>query len=366
MLLAIIVVRREVPGMTRKKKHRILIEEALAARVLFNSDRTCCVCRSPGKSVQIHHVDDNPANNVIGNLAVLCLDCHEKTQVSGGFARKLDAEQIILYRDDWTRSVTLRRAASLDTGDTDDTGSNGFDVVRATTLAEIYRERRQHELLALHYNAIGNNELRDKYIDLAIAEAPTDESIFFLRGLQGRMDLVPGQICKRILKRYKQLGADSQIARFYRDLHDYPKALSAYARDIETSVREGNIFSAAFYLKEAAEMLPDLFTLALAKAKQDGALWWQVRALQELGWDDELRDLLLKNREGIEGSGDADLERLLALELGDKKRVLEIDEEEARTESLTGFEGTIGEDAGDRYENGEPVRRLNTRKKSSR
>jgi hypothetical protein len=307
-----------------KKKPRIVINDALAARVLFNADRTCCVCRSPGKPVQIHHIDEDPAHNVIGNLAVLCFDCHEKTQVRGGFARKLDAEQVILYRDHWNRAVTLQRAASVDAAavESDGAAPDGFDVVRATTLAEIYRERGQHELLALHYDAIGNTELRDKYIDLALKEAPTDDSIFFLRRLQGRMDLVPEKVRKRLLAKYKRLGADSQIARYYSDLNDHPTALSAYLRDIQTSLSEGNIFSAAFYLKEAARMLPDLFTLALAQAKADGVLWWQVRALQELGWDDELSELLMANRERIEGSGDADLERLLALELGNTNRVL--------------------------------------------
>jgi hypothetical protein len=31
-------------------------------------------------------------------------------------------------------------------------------------------------------------------------------------------------------------------------------------------------------------------------------LWWRVRALQELGWEDELRSVLLNNRKTIERS----------------------------------------------------------------
>ena len=41
------------------------------------------------------------------NLAVLCLDCHHETQVSGGFARTLDAEQVRVFRNDW--HVRVRR-----------------------------------------------------------------------------------------------------------------------------------------------------------------------------------------------------------------------------------------------------------------
>lgn len=35
---------------------------------------------------------------------------------------------------------------------------------------------------------------------------------------------------------------------------------------------------------------------------KSGDLWWRVRALQELGWEDELMRVLLQNREEIERS----------------------------------------------------------------
>src|SRR5271165_5236031 len=82
----------------------------LAALVLFKADRICCVCRIPGKKLQIHHIDENPNNSSEPNLAALCLDCHTDTQISGGFHRKLDAHQVVLYRDDWNACVQQRRA----------------------------------------------------------------------------------------------------------------------------------------------------------------------------------------------------------------------------------------------------------------
>jgi len=60
--------------------------------------------------VQIHHIDDDPSNNGEENLAVLCLECHNDTQKRGGFARKLDAHQVVRYRDDWHQRVRTRRA----------------------------------------------------------------------------------------------------------------------------------------------------------------------------------------------------------------------------------------------------------------
>lgn len=90
-------------------KERISIPPEVAAKVLFASDHTCCVCRERGRPVQIHHIDEDPSNNEIGNLSVLCLLCHDDTQIQGGFGRKLNAESVVQYRDDWQARVTSRR-----------------------------------------------------------------------------------------------------------------------------------------------------------------------------------------------------------------------------------------------------------------
>lgn len=88
-------------------KERVTIPDEIAVQVLFNSDRTCCVCRA-SKQVQIHHIDDDPANNDPENLAVLCLLCHDDTQIRGGFARKLNAGLVRMYRNSWNASVKLK------------------------------------------------------------------------------------------------------------------------------------------------------------------------------------------------------------------------------------------------------------------
>jgi hypothetical protein len=90
-------------------KPRTSIPDDVSAEVMFQHDRMCCVCRDPGLSVQIHHIDEDPTNHVIPNLAVLCLEHHEQTQIRGGFAKKLRAVDVIRYRDDWVRRVSDRR-----------------------------------------------------------------------------------------------------------------------------------------------------------------------------------------------------------------------------------------------------------------
>ena len=92
----------------KARKTRVPIAERLKDRVLFEADRTCCVCRQRGRSLQIHHIDDDPSNNDAGNLAVLCLECHSETQVHGGFSRGLTAGQVRLFRDNWKHIVAAR------------------------------------------------------------------------------------------------------------------------------------------------------------------------------------------------------------------------------------------------------------------
>ena len=88
---------------------RTKITSELSASVMFCSDRTCCVCHERGKTVQIHHIDEDPSNNSQENLAVLCLECHDATQIKGGFGRKLNGGLVIKYRDDWLNRVESRR-----------------------------------------------------------------------------------------------------------------------------------------------------------------------------------------------------------------------------------------------------------------
>lgn len=95
------------------KNVRIEVPPALAAEILVSSDRTCCVCRTPGKGVQLHHIDGDPGNNASQNIAVLCFQCHHETQLTGGFGRQLNALTVARYRDIWLAEVEHRRASAI-------------------------------------------------------------------------------------------------------------------------------------------------------------------------------------------------------------------------------------------------------------
>lgn len=90
-------------------KQRTTIPADSVAVVMLACDRTCCVCQVPGKFVQIHHIDEDPSNHAEDNLVALCFQCHGETQIRGGFGRKLDAEQVRLFRKTWNERVAMRR-----------------------------------------------------------------------------------------------------------------------------------------------------------------------------------------------------------------------------------------------------------------
>ncbi len=94
----------------------------------------------------------------MSNLAPLCLDCHNDTQIRGGFGRRLDPEQVVLYRDDWYRMVAQARA-SQDASQAVEKQERSTQFELVTSLAEIYRENREYHLLAVHYDSIRNKEL---------------------------------------------------------------------------------------------------------------------------------------------------------------------------------------------------------------
>ncbi|MDI4649586.1 HNH endonuclease signature motif containing protein [Cohnella hashimotonis] len=316
-----------------RKKVRIEIPSDISAKVMFLSDRTCCVCRFGRKPVQIHHIDEDPANNSPENLAVLCLDCHNDTMIKGGFGRKLNADQVILYRNDWLQTIEKRRTnTQLEVVQEQAMRNDSNFIEYITSVVEIYREGGQFELLVGLYDSLGNYELRDKYIEIALAEDSSDQTICFLRGMQGRADLIPKEVVERETARYTKNKDYSQRARFYLNLGMDVAATKDYVQSVLEALEGDNPFSAAFYLKELVKenLINRLFEEALRKFTERDDLWWQIRALQELGWDSELNDLLIRNAKFIENSGNTMLQIHLAQARGDEEKHLQLRKEFAR------------------------------------
>ncbi len=303
----------------------------VSAGLLFRSERTCCVCHIAGKPVQIHHIDGNPSNSDKRNLAVLCLDCHTETQIIGGFYRKLSPELVVLYRDDWHKRVARGRA--LETPDLEaGKGDDSREIELATSLADIYGEKGQPELLAVHYHAIGNYDLRDKYIEEIFRNNPEDFSIVYYRGMQQRPDLIPREVLGRVVDGLMKDDMWCDVARCYVQVRDYEKAAKFYVKEVAESLEQGNLFTAAFYLKQLVKdgVIGKLFE---AFYRDESSLWWRVRCLEELGWESELNDLLLQKREEILKSDNIQLKILLSKAEGDIDNYIELMKSAARMET---------------------------------
>jgi hypothetical protein len=283
-------------------KPRTPIPTSTAAAVLFAADRTCCVCREPAKPIQIHHIDDDPTNHDLSNLAVLCLECHEATQIKGGFSRRLDADQIRLYRDNWVETVAARRFTSTSSEDFGRRFGGGYDAQLATSLVEINREAENWVNLVFVYEGVGNEDLRDKAVERAISEGVTNEILVLLRRLQGRVADVPPTVIASEIERLTEKGNYRELTVLYEDLGRYRDAAEAFVKGLSKDLPEFSTFTLAHHLKELAdtEVIPGLFVQALQEAADRDDFWWQVRALEELGWTTELHEFVLQNEARIE------------------------------------------------------------------
>lgn len=69
--------------------------------VIFKNDMTCCICHDKNKRIIIHHIDENPSNNSIGNLAILCQDHHDEVHSKGGLTKNITPQVLLKYKKQW-------------------------------------------------------------------------------------------------------------------------------------------------------------------------------------------------------------------------------------------------------------------------
>lgn len=82
---------------------RIPIPSETSEKLLYQNRHICSRCREDRKHVQIHHIDGNPSNNKIENLAVLCLDCHSLVTGNEGLGRSYSPNEVSSYKKAWEK-----------------------------------------------------------------------------------------------------------------------------------------------------------------------------------------------------------------------------------------------------------------------
>lgn len=93
------------------KKKRKKIPRSTEAEVMFKSDLQCCICQQKGD--HIHHLDGDPNNNDIDNLALLCFKHHDEATKTGSLSKKISALTIEQYREHHYKAIQYARKSQL-------------------------------------------------------------------------------------------------------------------------------------------------------------------------------------------------------------------------------------------------------------
>ena len=94
-------------------KLRTKIPPNLLNAVLYKCAKTCSVCRTPLAPVEVHHIDQNPANNVEDNLVALCRNCHDDAHTKRSLSQKLTPTRLIDFKQKWQDEVASRAALAM-------------------------------------------------------------------------------------------------------------------------------------------------------------------------------------------------------------------------------------------------------------
>lgn len=130
-------------------------------KVLFDNRFQCCVCRDPKQSIIVHHIDEwaHSRSHELENLAVLCLQHHDKAHTKGTLSQNLDPTTLRGLKAEWETEVKKRDAASI------------YAAMRLEYSNWNYiNELRVFEIA----NKLGINFSRIKYFSNALAAAVID------------------------------------------------------------------------------------------------------------------------------------------------------------------------------------------------
>jgi hypothetical protein len=123
---------------------RIPLNPKQRSEILILNNHSCCVCGKGG--VQIHHINSDSSDNRLENLAVLCLDHHDKATSPKGLSASLKPEEIKTYKERWETSceeLNYKTARSR-------TAFFMVDYKNAERIRQLYTQLTKSELLTAY------------------------------------------------------------------------------------------------------------------------------------------------------------------------------------------------------------------------
>jgi hypothetical protein len=88
-------------------KERIALKRSLRLGIIAKCNNRCCICQTP--FIVIHHIDGDPSNNDLDNLAPLCPNCHSQAHSTSDLTTNLTPSRIKLLRDKWYEYCEKRK-----------------------------------------------------------------------------------------------------------------------------------------------------------------------------------------------------------------------------------------------------------------
>jgi len=97
------------------KGNRPPIPEDTFIKILYESKRTCCVCRDPSKPLIIHHIDEwnISKSHDENNLVVLCLEHHDQAHTKKELSINLSKKQLLAFKDKWVKETRTKDANAI-------------------------------------------------------------------------------------------------------------------------------------------------------------------------------------------------------------------------------------------------------------
>lgn len=86
-------------------KQRKAISITTKYQLFYNCARTCCVCKNLKNPIQIHHIDNDPSNNIYENLIVLCSNCHDEAHTDHKLTNNLTVKELIHHKSKWEENI---------------------------------------------------------------------------------------------------------------------------------------------------------------------------------------------------------------------------------------------------------------------
>lgn len=116
---------------------KVKIPAKISDTIWYKSEGRCYCGK---RADQIHHLDENPANNDFDNLIFLCYDHHDDASVKKGLKRRPSIKQLKQFRDRLYRDNDKKREVELKQYRTTLKNITGEDLYRASLDATIVHE----------------------------------------------------------------------------------------------------------------------------------------------------------------------------------------------------------------------------------